>query len=68
MFVITENIIKRPVRSGDYAVLYSGGERAERGVVHERILRSVVKKNVYKNIIVAVSSWMTLRKIKDTGN
>ena len=34
------------IRSGDYTVYYSGGERAERGaaiVVHKSVVRSVVK-------------------------
>jgi len=37
------------IRSGDYIVCYSGGERAERGVaivVQKSIVRSVVKKIV----------------------
>ena len=37
------------IRSGDYTVYYSGGERAERGVaivVHKSLVRSVVKKIV----------------------
>jgi hypothetical protein len=35
------------IRSGDYTVYYSGGERVERGVaivVHKSVVRSVVKK------------------------
>ncbi|PNF29711.1 hypothetical protein B7P43_G12560 [Cryptotermes secundus] len=38
------------IRSGDYTVYYSGGERAERGVaivVHKSVVRSVVKKIVF---------------------
>lgn len=53
------------VRSSDYAVYYFGGERAERGVVivvHKIILRSAVKKNLCNDIIIALSSWMTVRK------
>ena len=45
------------IRSGDYTVYYSGGERAERGVaiaVHRSILRSVVKKIVYNDGIIAL--------------
>jgi hypothetical protein len=37
------------IRSGDYTVYYSGGERDERGVaivVHKSVVRSVVKKIV----------------------
>jgi exonuclease III len=37
------------IRSSDYTVYYSGGERAERGVaivVHKSVVRSVVKKIV----------------------
>jgi hypothetical protein len=37
------------IRSGDYTVYYSGGDRAERGVaivVHKSVVRSVVKKIV----------------------
>ena len=37
------------IRSGDYTVYYSGGERAEKGVgivVHKSVVRSVVKKIV----------------------
>jgi hypothetical protein len=36
---------------------YSGGDRAERGVaivVHKSILKSVVKKSVYSDRIIAV--------------
>jgi len=46
-------------------VYYFGGERAEKCVVivvHKIILRSVVKKNVCNDIIIALSSWMTVRK------
>jgi len=45
-------------------VYYLGCERAERGVVivvHKVILRSVVNKNVCNDIIIALSSWMTVR-------
>ena len=43
--------------SGDYTVYYSGRERAERGVaivVHKRIVRSVVKKIVCNDRIIAI--------------
>jgi hypothetical protein len=46
-------------------VCYFGGERAERSVVivvHKIILRSVVKRNVCNNIIITLSSWMTVGK------
>jgi hypothetical protein len=39
------------IRSGDYTVYYSGGDRAVRGVaivVHKSVVKSVVKKSVYK--------------------
>jgi exonuclease III len=45
------------IRSGDYTVYYSGGERAEKGVaivVHKIAVRSVVKKNVYNDTIIAI--------------
>jgi hypothetical protein len=45
------------VRSGDYTVYYSGGDSAERGVaivVHKSIVKSVVKKSVYSDRIIAV--------------
>ena len=45
------------IRSGDYAVYYSGGERAERGVaivVHKSVLRSVVVKVVCNDRIIAL--------------
>jgi exonuclease III len=45
------------IRSGDYTVYYSGGDRAERGVaivVHKSIVKSVVKKSVYSDRIIAV--------------
>jgi len=45
------------IRSGDYTVYYSGGERAERGVaivVHKSIVRSVVKKIVCNVRIIAL--------------
>jgi len=45
------------IRSGDYAVYYSGGEQAEKGVaivVHKSIVRSVVKKIVYNDRIIAI--------------
>jgi hypothetical protein len=43
--------------SGDYALYYSGGERAERGVaivLHKSIVKSVVKKSVYSDRLIAV--------------
>ncbi|PNF43436.1 hypothetical protein B7P43_G11558 [Cryptotermes secundus] len=46
------------IRSGDYTVYYSGGERAERGVaivVHESVVRSVVKKIVCNGRIIALN-------------
>ena len=45
------------LRSGDYTVCYSGGERAEKGmaiVVHKSVVRSVVKKTVYNDRIFAI--------------
>ena len=45
------------IRIGDYTVYYSGGERDEKGVaivVHESIVRSVVKKIVYNDRIVTI--------------
>jgi exonuclease III len=45
------------IRSGDYTVYYSGGDRDERGiaiVVHKSIVKSVVKKSVYSDRIIAV--------------
>jgi len=45
------------IRSGDYTVYYTGGERAEKvvaRVVHGSILRSVVKKIVYNDRIIAI--------------
>jgi hypothetical protein len=45
---------KGVIRRGDYAVYYSGGERAERGLeilIRKGTLRSVVKKIVYNDII-----------------
>jgi hypothetical protein len=45
------------IRSGDYTVYYCGGDRAERGVaivVHKSIVKSVVKKSVYSDRIIAV--------------
>ena len=43
------------IRSGDYTVYYSGGERVERGVaivVHKSVVRSVVKKTVCNDRII----------------
>ena len=45
------------IRSGDYTVYYSGGERAERGVaivVHNSIVRSVVKTIVCNDRVMAL--------------
>ena len=45
------------IRSGNYTVHYSVGERAEKGVaivVHKSIVRSVVKKIVYNDRIIAI--------------
>ena len=45
------------IRSGDYTVYYSGGERAERGVaivVHNSIVRSAVKKIVCNDRVMAL--------------
>ncbi|PNF37355.1 hypothetical protein B7P43_G17906 [Cryptotermes secundus] len=45
------------IRSGNYTVYYSGGERAERGVaivVHKSVVRSVVKKIVCNDRIIAL--------------
>jgi len=45
------------IRSGDYTVYYSGGERTERGVAkveHKRVVRSVVKKIVCNDRIIAL--------------
>jgi len=46
------------IRSGDYTVYYSGGEWAERDVaivVHKSVVRSVVKKIVCNDRIIAVN-------------
>jgi exonuclease III len=45
------------IRSSDYTVYYSGGDRAERGVeivVHKSVVRSVVKKIVCIDRIIAI--------------
>jgi hypothetical protein len=45
------------IRSGDYTVYYSGGERVEKGVaiaVHKSVVRSIVKKIVYNDRIIAI--------------
>ena len=45
------------IRSGDYTVYNSGGERAERGVtivVHKSVVRSVVKNTVCNDRIIAL--------------
>jgi hypothetical protein len=46
------------IRSGDYRVYYSVGERAEKVVaimVHKSVVRSVVKKIVYNDRIIAIN-------------
>ena len=46
------------IRSGDYTVYYSGGERTERGVVvvvHKGTVGSVVKKIVCNDTIIALN-------------
>ena len=46
------------IRSGDFTVYYSGGERAERGVaivVHKSVVRNVVKKIVCNDRIIAIN-------------
>ena len=48
---------KGEIRSGDYTVYYSGGERTEKDVaivVHKSVVRSVVKKIVYNDRIIAI--------------
>jgi hypothetical protein len=45
------------IRNRDYTVFYSGGDKAERGiaiVVHKITVKSVVKKSVYGDRIIAV--------------
>ena len=45
------------IRRGNYTVYYSGGEWAEKGVaivVHKSIVRSVVKKIVYNDRLIAI--------------
>jgi exonuclease III len=45
------------IRSGEYTVYYCGGDRAERGVAiveHKSVVKSVVKKSVYSDRIIAV--------------
>jgi exonuclease III len=45
------------IRSGDYTVYYSGGERAEKVVaivVQKSIVRNVLKKIVYNDRIIAI--------------
>jgi hypothetical protein len=45
------------IKSGDYTVYYSGGKHAEKFVtimVHKSVVRSVVKKIVYNDRIVAI--------------
>jgi hypothetical protein len=45
------------IRSGDYTMYYSAGERAEKVVailVHKNIVRSVVKKIVCNDRIIAI--------------
>ena len=46
------------IKSGDYTVYYSGGEQVERGVailVHKSVVRSVVKKIVCNDRIIALN-------------
>ena len=55
------------IRSGDFTVYYSGGERGERGVaivVHKSVVRSVVKKIVCNDRIIAVK--LTFRRLMST--
>jgi hypothetical protein len=45
------------IRSGDFTVYSSGGDRAESGVakgVHKSVVKSVVKKSVYSDRLIAV--------------
>jgi exonuclease III len=45
------------IRSGDYTVCYCGGDSVERGVaivVHKSVVKSVVKKSVYSDRLIAV--------------
>jgi exonuclease III len=45
------------IKSGDYTMYYSGGERAKNGVaivVHKSLVRSVVTKIVYNDRIIAI--------------
>jgi nitrogen regulatory protein PII len=45
------------IRSGDYTENYAGGERAEKDVaivLHKSVVRSVVKKIVYNDRIIAI--------------
>jgi hypothetical protein len=45
------------IRNGDYTVYYSGGEPADKVVaivVHKSVVRSVVKKIVYNDRIIAI--------------
>jgi hypothetical protein len=47
------------IRSGDYTIYYSGGERGARRlavIVHKGEVRSVIKKMVYSERIIAVKS------------
>jgi len=49
--------IQGELRSGDYTVYYSGGERAEKVVaivVPKSVVRSVVKKIIYNDRIIAI--------------
>ena len=51
------NAIFNLIRSGDYTVYYSGGERAEKDVaivVHKSVVRSVVKKIVYNDRTITI--------------
>jgi hypothetical protein len=45
------------IRSGDYTMYYSGGEKSERGVaivMHKSIVGSVIKKIVCNDRLIAV--------------
>ena len=54
------------IRSGDYTVYYSGGERAEKGVaivVHKSVVRSVVKKIVYNDRIIVIKLHILMMQV-----
>ena len=55
--ILGVNFSQDEIRSGDYRVYYSGGERAEKGVaivVHKSVVRGVVKKIVYNGRIITI--------------